>query len=178
MVWTIGPLPLATDGQAMADALRPKPAEYYNPRPLILGVCFFWGIAVGFFLFFFAPPKQSTDAQPARSDAAAAAPATMTEVERRRQDIPVIADVDLQREAAAPSARPRLETMDLDPPLGILTTEGGLNGKMARPLRSVPSGAPGAATAGGGTVRAPSSAGSARPPPAPVAPPPIPELLP
>lgn len=146
----------------MAEAVRPRTVEYYNPRPLILGVCFFWGVVMGFCLYFFRAPERMTEQN--RSDGAApvAARPTMTEQERRRQDLPVITEVELSQPDPAGN-RPRLETMAIDPPAPVLTTDGGLTGRTAAPLLPT-------------TSRPPR--GPQGPTPPATAPPPLPDLLP
>lgn len=119
----------------MADAPRPRPVEYYNPRPLILGICFFWGIAIGFCLFYFAPPKQMMGVGQNDGNKENVLPAnTMSERERRHLDTPNIADVAPVDETVQTN-RMRIDTMEMEPPLPVLTTEGGLNGRTAHALR-------------------------------------------
>ncbi len=150
----------------MADAPRPRPVEYFNPRPLILGICFFWGIAMGFCLFYFAPPKQMTGSgQTDGSQENVLPQTTMTEIERRRLDTPDIADVAPATETVQAN-RLRIETMEVEPPVPLLTTEGDLNGRTARALRQE---YPGQSVTRPATTR----------PPQPIlTPPPIPELMP
>lgn len=157
----------------MADAPRHRPVEYYNPRPMILGLCFFWGIAMGFCLFYFAPPKQMMRPE-AAAVPAPVVPAALTDRERRRLDTPNIADVAPAPEEAQ-DQRPRLETMTFEPPPPLLTTEGGLTGRTARPLDIV------AAPLPASLQPAAPQPGQMRPqtqPYAAPAPPPIPELFP
>ncbi len=146
----------------MAETARPRPVEYYNPRPLILGVCFLWGVAMGFCLYFFRAPEQMPSAGPDKPDIAVASPASpQSELERRRQDTPNIAVVE---SAPAPAAaKPTIEDIPLDPPPALLTTEGGLSGRTAKPLGRPPARAP--------------APGQARPSPL-APPPPLPELMP
>lgn len=119
----------------MADAPRPRPVEYYNPRPLILGICFFWGIAIGFCLFYFAPPKQMMGVGQNDGNKEDTLPTTtMSERERRHLDTPNIADVAPTPEVVQTN-RLRIETMEMEPPAPVLTTEGGLNGRTAHVLR-------------------------------------------
>lgn len=120
----------------MADVTRQRSIEYYNPRPMILGLCFFWGIAMGFCLFYFSPPKQMMR-QEARREDAPVLPAVMSDRERRHLDTPNIAPVAPAPEEAQDN-RPRLETMDLELPPPLLTTDGGLTGRTARPLALPP----------------------------------------
>lgn len=157
----------------MADATRHKPVEYYNPRPMILGLCFFWGIAMGFCLFYFAPPKQMTrnDSGPAPQPAV---PQGMTDRERRHLDTPNIATVEPAPEQAQ-DQRPRLESLAFDLPPPLLTTEGGLTGRSAKPLTNT--------VADSGPVTplqldASPSSQPVQPQQQFPAPPPIPELLP
>lgn len=147
----------------MAEAARPRPVEYYNPRPLILGICFFWGVAMGFCLFYFAPPKQMTDQNQNRGEEVAPARTTMSEIERRRLDTPNIAEVAPAPEPAA-SQRPRMETFELEPPAPALSTEGGLTGRTAPALTPQPN-----AVAQPQQRRRPQQA---------LTPPPIPDLMP
>ena len=149
----------------MAEAPRPRPAEYYNPRPLILGICFFWGVAMGFCLFYFSPPKQMTRVvvdDPVTGDLPAS---PETEEERRKRGLPTISPVTPTLEPDVPH-RPGLETMDLEPLFPVLTTEGGLTGRTARPLAQHGQRRPSTA------VQPPST----RPPM--TTPPPIPDLMP
>jgi hypothetical protein len=153
----------------MADAPRPKPVEYYNPRLLILGLCFFWGIAMGFCMFYFAPPKQmlgQSQRDGAQQDVVPVA--TMSDRERRRIDAPDIATVEPTPETIQTANRLKIETMEMEPPIPILTTEGGLTGRTTHIL-------------GQGRGQTPSAGSSPEPrarPPALSQPPPIPELLP
>ena len=149
----------------MAEAPRPRPVEYYNPRPLILGICFFWGIAMGFCLFYFAPPKQmgGPESGPKPEDILTPAPASPGV--RRNEGIPDIATVTPAPETVQ-EKRPSLETMELEPPTPILSTEGGLTGRTAHPLRP----------SGERSVSSPSQ--PVRRPQQPAALPPIPELMP
>ncbi|MCC8108519.1 MAG: hypothetical protein LIQ30_05615 [Planctomycetes bacterium] len=159
----------------MAEAPRPRPVEYTSPRPLILGLCFFWGIAVGFCFFYFAPPKQMTDQGQSGSAATDAAPqATMSEIERRHIATPNITPVEPTPEAVVDD-RPRLETMEMEPPTPVLTTEGGLTGRTAHLL--LPTTPPSSA------AQSPFSTAPAQPatpsrPSGGMTPPPIPELMP
>lgn len=119
----------------MADAPRPRPVEYYNPRPLILGICFFWGIAMGFCLFYFAPPKQMMGAgQNDGGQESPLIPTPMSERERRHLDTPDIAAVDPTPNAGQAN-RLKIDVMEMDPPTPVLTTEGGLTGRTAHILR-------------------------------------------
>lgn len=147
----------------MGEATRVRPVEYYNPRPLILGVCFFWGVVMGFGLNFFRTPISDdrvvvTQGQPA----AGTTPATASPQDRRLQNLPNIASVEPAPTPAA-NLKPTLDTMDLEPPPAVLTTDGGLTGRTASlPGRLPPRQAP------------PPTARPARP----ATPPPIPELMP
>jgi hypothetical protein len=129
-------------------------------------LCFFWGVAIGFCLFYFAPPKQMLGVGQTDGGQEDILPqATMTEIERRRLDTPDIADVAPATEAVQTN-RLRIETMELEPPAPVLTTEGGLNGRTAR--------MPGQQYSGQSLTRP----NSVRPPQPMLAPPPIPELMP
>lgn len=146
----------------MAEAPRPRQVEYYNPRGLILGVCFFWGVAMGFLLFYFAPPKALPQPPPPPPPP----PVSSRPAGPGRGDgIPIITEVPLAPETQ--TQRPRLETMDLDPPSPVLTTEGGLTGRTAQPLTPSP-------------ARTTTAQPPARRPTQPVmtSPPPIPDLMP
>lgn len=155
----------------MAEAARPRPVEYYNPRLLILGICFFWGVAIGFCMFYFAPPKQMSGEGGQNGSQQDVVPvATMTDQERRRLDMPDIATVEPTPETVQPATRLRIESMEMEPPAPVLTTDGGLTGRTARlPGRRF---VPGESPASIFTAPAP--------PPRPVLtePPPIPELWP
>lgn len=165
-------------GRPMAEAQRARPMEYYNPRVLILGICFFWGVAMGFCLFYFSPPKQMLTAeQPAAGNRPEPVQTPMTAQERRRLDEPALADVAPALNTAA--RQPAFETMNVEPHMPAVTTEGGLTGRTAQPLvfrndRPYPARAPASPP--------PSAFSSARGTPArapvPAAPPPIPELMP
>ncbi len=149
----------------MAETQRARPVEYYNPRPLILGICFCWGVAMGFCLFYFSPPKEM---MPPERSAGSAQPETpraqLTDQERRRVGEPTLVEVAPAPETSA--RQPAFETMTIEPHMPAVSTEGGLTGRTARPLvlqnlrpYSDPAPAP-------------------RAPPRPPAPPPIPELMP
>ncbi len=157
----------------MAETPRPKPVEYYNPRPLILGVCFFWGVAMGFCLFYFSPPKQIADPGYGREQTEVVLPKNpASDLERRRSGTPDIAPVTPAPKSVVP-ARPRLESMEIDPPTPSLTTEGGLTGRTAHLLLPTQPRAP--------SQRPPSESGTLRPtrkPPAGSPTPPLPELFP
>lgn len=151
----------------MAEAPRSRPIEYYNPRPLILGICFLWGVGVGFCLFYFSPPKQmGGGAEPPKPEPVQAS--TSSPIDRRNENVPKPAEISNAPAVAAPE-RPRLETMIIEPPQPILTTEGGLTGRTARPL-TVPPLAPTS------PVQPPVSPPGS--PPRMPTPPPIPELMP
>ncbi len=132
----------------MAEPTRSRPVEYYNPRPLILGFCFFWGVAMGFCLFYFSPPKQIANPNYSRETTELVLPKNpVSEIERRRTGAPDIAPVTPAPKTAS-QTRPRLETLEIDPPAPTLTTEGGLTGRTAhlllpsqpRPLAPRPTG--------------------------------------
>lgn len=149
----------------MAEAPRPRQVEYYNPRGLILGVCFFWGVVMGFLLFYLSPPKVLPGQDKPPQDEQAAGPAAPG-LPNRHENVPVITAVPLAPEAQ--SQRPRLETMVLEPPTPALTTEGGLTGRTAQPLTT-------------GTTRPQAGSPPARRPQQPQVmdgPPPIPDLMP
>lgn len=116
----------------MSEPASPRPVEYYNPRPLILGLCFFWGVVIGFCLFYFSPPKNLSvqTTQQTTTDFTPAGP-TRTLEERRNQGIPNSSSVDT---TVNMPVRRGFESLDLVPPIVVLTTEGGLTGKTARPL--------------------------------------------
>lgn len=116
----------------MADVPRQRLVEYYNPRPMILGLCFFWGIVMGFCLFYFAPPKQMmrSEYQP---DPTPVIQSGMSERERRHLDTPNITLVEPAPEEPQ-TQRPRFETMDIELAPPHLSTDGGLTGRTARPL--------------------------------------------
>lgn len=119
----------------MAEAPRPRPVEVYNPRPLILGICFFWGIAMGFCLFYFAPPKQmGGQGDDGKENVLVPTPTSDLET-RRRENTPDIAPVLATPETLQQANRLKIETMEMDPPAPILTTEGGLTGRTAHILR-------------------------------------------
>lgn len=116
----------------MADVSRTRPLEFYNPRPLILGMCFFWGVVMGFCLFYFSPPKELTAKQP--EPPAPDAPAAV-DPGARWLDAPNISDIPDSPPAAPTERRVSIETMEIAPPPPVLTTEGGLTGRTAVPIR-------------------------------------------
>lgn len=142
----------------MADVARPRPLEFYNPRPLILAMCFFWGAVMGFCLFYFSPPKEFAgkktklrpDPQPAPAPGA------------RNVSPPEITHIADTLPEAVRSNKVSIENFEVYPPQANLTTEGGLTGKTAAPLKPQ-------------TPRP--AAPHNRSPTAPMAPP-IPELMP
>lgn len=150
----------------MADAQRARPMEYYNPRPLILGMCFCWGVAMGFCLFYFSPPKQMMGPeQNAGANQPEAPKSQLTDQERRRVGTPTLVEVAPAPETAA--RRPAFETMTVEPHMPAVTTEGGLTGRTAQPLaRQNPR-----------PYSAPTPSRRPATPPA-MEPPPIPELMP
>ncbi len=153
----------------MAEATRVRPVEYYNPRPLILGLCFAWGIAVGFGLNFFRSPEvlDNPNSSPSEQISTTARPIP-SEIERRRQDIPNVAEVE-PAPVSASSIKQTLENVPVEPPAAILTTEGGLTGRTAQPIR------PQTSSASSSPVPAsPTGTSAGTPPP----PPPIPDLSP
>ena len=146
----------------MAETARPKPVEHTSPRPLILGICFDWGVAMGFGLNFFRTPDSANPpGMPAANPPEDVAKAVASEKDRRLADMPSITQVE-PLPLPTVNAKPSLATIELEPPPAVLTTDGGLTGRTA----SLP-GAP-----------------AARPTPFPnrqprqVTPPPIPELMP
>lgn len=155
----------------MAEATRVRPIEYYNPRPLILSVCFIWGIAVGFGVNFFRSPQVAEEIPASKGGHVAEAVRPVpSEIERRRMDLPNVAEVE-PAPVVSPSIKQTLENFDVEPPQAILTVEGGLTGQTAQPIRQAPAAAsPSAPAAPTVTPSGP----SAPPPP----PPPIPDLMP
>lgn len=147
----------------MPEATRVRPIEYHSPRGLILGICFVWGIGVGFSINFFRGTDTVGQQDPVKNEQTTTAVRTMpTELERRRQDIPNVADVD-PTPSLASATRSTIEDVVVEPPSAILTTEGGLTGRTAAPLNV--------------TRRAPAATGQGAGSPL-VAPPPIPDLSP
>ncbi|MCC8190137.1 MAG: hypothetical protein LIP77_05790 [Planctomycetes bacterium] len=147
----------------MAEMARPRPVEYYNPRPLILGLCFLWGIGVGFLLFYLAPPTETVARAPTPTDAVP--PAPPPEPRDRQGQAPPITLVP--ETVDAPTVRRQtLEEIDLPPPAAALTTAGGLTGRTAPMPRPA-------------TARPPAAEPASAPlrPPRPTQPP-IPDLLP
>lgn len=142
----------------MAEAVRSRPVEYYNPRPLILGICFFWGIVMGFGLYFFRAPEQI--AQPAVQSPPPATEIPAAPGTGRNEGVPTITSVEPMTGAPA---RPNLMTMELDPPLAVMTTEGGLTGRNATPPTRASAGAGAAAIGRRPTLTSP---------------PPLPDLMP
>lgn len=118
----------------MAEIVRPRLIEYYNPRPLILGVCFCGGMVAGFFLYLLRTPEMPGIAPPIQTPEVPAIPANrQTGIERRQEGVPVIAGVE-PTPAPTGGQRPSFETMEINPPPVALITEGGLTGKNARPI--------------------------------------------
>ncbi len=118
----------------MAEAQRAaRPVEYYNPRLLILGLCFSWGVAMGFCIFYFSPPQQMAGpTQTNGTEQPEVQRVQLTDQERRRADAPTLAEVSPAPETAARA--PAFETMSIEPHMPPVTTEGGLTGRTARPL--------------------------------------------
>lgn len=147
----------------MAETARIRPGEVRNPRPLILAMCFIWGIIMGFSINFFRTPETPFTQQPARQEQEAGSlRPPMSELERRHQDTPNIAQVEPAPQTAR-TQRPTLENVDVPAPALLLTTEGGLTGKTASQ--------PGARSPQSGL--SPSTR-----PPVPRTPPPLPDLMP
>jgi hypothetical protein len=150
----------------MVETIRPKLVEYHSPRPFILGVCFCCGMVAGFCLYLFRTPERPAGSSVVPLQPIEEAPAEPpSNIERRHQDTPPIAPVDSAPFNPA-SPRPSIESMDIAAPAAILTTEGGLTGKNARPINQ-PRRHP---TAG--------QTGSPRSPPPIGVPPPLPDLMP
>ena len=149
----------------MAEAQRARPMEYYNPRPLILGMCFCWGVAMGFCLFYFSPPKQMMGPEQNTGENEPQTPRNqLTDQERRRVGAPTLVDVAPAPEATA--KLPMFETMTVEPHMPAVTTDGGLTGRTAQPLARQ-------------NLRPYSAPTPTRRTPAPaLEPPPIPELMP
>lgn len=121
------------------EAVRPRPAEYYNPRPLILGLCFIWGIVMGFSLQYFRPVETPivTTSQTNTPETQPITQPSKAEQTSRRDSAPPVADVDAQ----FPLNIVQKTTMDnivISPPPALLTTEGGLTAKLAEPIESSP----------------------------------------
>ena len=144
----------------MAEQIRQRPIEFYNPRPMILGVCFFWGIVMGFSLNFFREPEiiEEPKKPPTEGTPSDDKPSRNPEDERL-QNVPKIASID---DTATIVRRPSIDELDVPAPAVSLSTDGGLTGRTALPP----------------TPRAPGSAGGGQYRPAPTGPPPIPDLLP
>lgn len=112
----------------MPDAARPRPVEFYNPRPLILSVCFLWGVAMGFCIFYFSPPEE----RPARVEVATDGSATPApEPGRRLPELPNVASIPDIPEALR-NNKVRIEDFEIVPPQAVLTTEGGITGRTAK----------------------------------------------
>lgn len=124
----------------MPESIRARHEEYNNLRPLILIVCFVWGVLAGFALNFFRAPQLPVEPQSGQQAAVAtaAAPATqqMTETERRYAGAPAIASID-SVPAPVNQERADFEAMPVSAPSVILTTEGGLTGKNAKRPRLI-----------------------------------------
>ncbi|MDR2390590.1 MAG: hypothetical protein LBE84_02770 [Planctomycetota bacterium] len=150
----------------MAEIIRPRLIEYYNPRPLILGVCFCGGMIAGFFLYLLRTPEMPGIAQPIQTvEGPAAPPNRQRGIDRRQEGVPAIAGVE-PTPAPIAGQRPNFETMGIDPPPVALTTEGGLTGKNARPIDE-----------GARRSLRPTETWN-RVPPAIIVPPPLPDLMP
>lgn len=142
----------------MADVAR-RQLEFYNPRPLILGICFFWGAIMGFLLFYFSPPTQLAEKKKTSEPPTQLQPA---DTRRRWDDAPNITNVP-DTPASVTSPRTGFENLVVEPPPVLLTTEGGITGKLASRPRT-PTERPAPPATG-------PALGNGRPPP-------IPELMP
>lgn len=119
----------------MPELARHRGEEYHNLRPVILLLCFIWGVGMGFSLNFFRSPtidSQSTaqdmalqSAQKPLGNAQARQP---TDIERRHAGTPTIAPIE-PTPAAVRRDRLSFEDVEVGPPAVILTIEGGLTGK-------------------------------------------------
>lgn len=132
----------------MPEVSRIRNEEFNNLRPLILFLCFVWGVAMGFMLNFFRPPEvdPATLAQNrAVAQSQAAAAPQLSETERRYAGAPTIANID-PAPLPASAARMSFEDAVIEPPNVVLTTQGGLTGKTAsRPnLAAAPASVPSA----------------------------------
>lgn len=115
---------------------RPRGEDFRNLRPLILTVCFVWGVVLGFTLNFFRTPENVNQAATQNQQAGQSAPDAaqsskpMTELERRHAGTPAIAPIE---PAPQPSNTNRLLIEDavIAAPQVNLTTEGGLTGRTA-----------------------------------------------
>lgn len=142
----------------MVDAARPRQLEFYNPRPLILGVCFFWGVIMGFCLFYFSPPQDLSGRPNPVDDDPVAVPVDTT---RRLPELPSVTNIPEAPDAIR-NNKVTIEEYEVTPPQAVLTTEGGITGKTAK--------APGSrSTRPNAPPRAPATSPMA---------PPIPELMP
>lgn len=118
----------------MTSQARIRREEAINPRPLILILCFIWGIAMGFLLNFFRQPAgngvddarvgQNMTASVVDSRTAPAGP------ERRIEGTPAITVIEPTR-AHASGERLSIETMPIPTPAVPLTTDVGLTGRLA-----------------------------------------------
>ncbi|MDR1612754.1 MAG: hypothetical protein LBT97_08210 [Planctomycetota bacterium] len=125
----------------MIESARPQREEYVNPRPLILTLCFAWGIAMGFLLNFFRQPETAgaNEAQPAPSlvvkhvEAAGGQPG----VDRRLEGAPTIAAIEPTLAVVA-GEKLSFENTTVPLPSVSLSTEGGLTGRIAALPRSQP----------------------------------------
>ncbi|MDR1520675.1 MAG: hypothetical protein LBU23_11145 [Planctomycetota bacterium] len=150
----------------MVETIRPKLVEYHSPRPFILGVCFCCGMVAGFCLYLFRTPERPAGPPAVPPQPIEAAPAALpSELERRHQDTPLIAPVESAPLNPA-NPRPGIESMEIAAPAAIMTTEGGLTGKNARPINQPRRRSPAGQT------------GSPRSPPPTGVPPPLPDLMP
>lgn len=113
----------------MADVAHGKIIEYVSPRPLILLACFLWGVGTGFaFNLFGASEPQTPAAQQSKTTPTGPVPAHTSDIERRRQDIPSLAEVEPAQVQTLPT-RLTVEDIDIPAPPVSLSTDGGLTGR-------------------------------------------------
>lgn len=116
----------------MAEPARPRPVEYYSPRPLILGLCFCWGVVIGFGLYYFRPPESlpAIDTGSGRTNDTPS-PAAVSNPAGRFGDAPAIASIEPTPSIPADS-RPSFLASEWQLPPPLLTTDGGLTGRNAQ----------------------------------------------
>ena len=125
----------------MPELARLRGEEYTSIRPLILVLCFVWGVIMGFALNYFRPvdsaPQPVTETANSSARSSVESTAQSSDMDRRYEGAPAIAAIE---PAPAPlaNARPSFDNSVVGPPAVVLTIEGGLTGRNARRLALQP----------------------------------------